>query len=168
VRIQVPTVRPGSDSVERGSTAALGVPARAPLSGSGPDRSEQAVSGLETPMFAAPALMVVAAVAVLEGYNWLHLFPETSLRSTSLLFVVCVVPATVLLTRHVQGPRWIPADRVARAGAVVVLVLGSIAAFHHTAILDRVLGVVSLLLAASLVSLVAASERRRQSPTRTD
>jgi 4-hydroxybenzoate polyprenyltransferase len=81
---------------------------------------------------------------------------------------VGVVPATVLLTRHVRGPRWIPAGRVARAGALVVLVLGSVATFHHAAILDRVLGVVSLLLAASLVSLVAASERRRQSATRTD
>ena len=119
-------------------------------------------------MFAAPALMVVAALAVVEGYNWLHLFPDASFRSTSLLFVVCVVPATVLLTRHVHGPRWIPVDQAARAGALVVLVLGSVATFHHLAILDRVLGVVSLLLAASLVSLVAASERRRQSPTRTD
>jgi hypothetical protein len=51
---------------------------------------------------------------------------------------------------------------------VVVLVLGSVATFHHLAILDRVLGVVSLVLAASLVSLAAASEHRRQSPTRTD
>jgi len=119
-------------------------------------------------MFAAPGLMVVAALAVLEGYSWLHLFPGTSYRSTSLLFVVCVVPVTVLLTRHVQGPRWIPAGRVARAGAAVVLVLGSAAAVHHLAILDRALGVVSLVLAASLVSLAATSERRRQSPTHTD
>ena len=119
-------------------------------------------------MFAAPALMVVAAWAVVEGYNWLHLFPDASFRSTSLLFVACVVPATVLLTRHVHGPRWIPVDQAARAGAVVVLVLGSVATFHHLAILDRALGVVSLLLAASLVSLAATSERRRQSPTGTD
>jgi len=171
VRSHVPTVRSGCERVERGPAAVPGVavPKRVPSGWSGPDRREHGISDLGTPMFAAPALMVVAAVAILQGYYWLHLFPEPSFRSTSsMLFVVCVVPATVLLTRHVHGPRWIPAGRVARAAAMVVLVLGSVAAFHHTPMLDRVLGVVSLVLAASLVSLVAASERRRQSPTRTD
>jgi hypothetical protein len=84
------------------------------------------------------------------------------------MFAVCVVPATVALTRHTEGRPAVWARRVALVCAVVVLVLGLVVAFEPLAHLGRVLGATSLVLAASLLFLVVASERDRQPPTRTD
>ena len=79
-----------------------------------------------------------------------------------------MVPATVALTRHVEGQPAVWARRVALVTAVAVLVLGLVVAFERLPDLSRVLGVTSLVLASSLVFLVVASERGRQPLTRTD
>src|SRR5271155_2013195 len=49
-----------------------------------------------------------------------HLFPNGSLRPTSVIFALCVVPATVALTRHVDGQPAVWARRVALVTAAVV------------------------------------------------
>ncbi|HEY4929418.1 MAG TPA: hypothetical protein VIH95_09745 [Acidimicrobiales bacterium] len=114
--------------------------------------------------FAAPGLILVAAVAIFEGYRWLHLVPDGLLRPTSVAFTLSVVPVTVALTRHVDAPTaaW------ARITAVVVLVLSLVVAIGHVTAISRVLGVTSLFLAGTLVFLVVASERHRQPPASTD
>jgi hypothetical protein len=116
------------------------------------------------PLFAAPGLILVAAVAIFEGYHWLHLVPDGLLRPTSVAFTLSVVPATVALTRHVDAPAvvW------ARIAAVAILVLGLVVAIGHVTAIGRVLGVTSLFLAGTLVFLVVASERHRPPPARTD
>jgi hypothetical protein len=115
------------------------------------------------PLFAAPGLVLLAALAIFAGYRWLNLFPNRSLQPTSLLFALAVAPATFALTRHVHAPQ-VPGTRVvARACAGTVLVLGLTVAVDHIALLSRVLGVTSLVLAVALVSLVVASERHRRS-----
>jgi hypothetical protein len=127
-----------------------------------PDES----SGHESaePLFAAPGLILFAAVAIFEGYRWLHLVPDGLLRPTSVAFTLSVVPVTVALTRHVDAPTaaW------ARIAAVVILVLGLVVAIGHVTAISRVLGVTSLFLAGTLVFLVVASERHRHPPASTD
>lgn len=121
--------------------------------------------GAHGPFFAAPALILVATLAIFEGYHWLHLFPGGSVRLSSLLVVVVVAPVTFALTRRLHTPRWAWARPVARASASAVLLLGLVATFGHATALSRVLGLTYLVLAASIVSLVIACERRR-SPRR--
>jgi len=120
------------------------------------------------PLFAAPGLVLLAALAIFAGYRWLNLFPNGSLRPTSLLFALAVAPATFALTRHVHAPQVPGARVVARACAGTVLVLGLTVAVDHIALLSRVLGVTSLVLAVALVSLVVASERHRRPAAPTD
>ena len=107
-------------------------------------------------------------MAIFEGYHWLHLFPNGSLRPTSLIFALLVVPATAALTRHADGRPEVWARGVALVAATMVLVLGLVVTLDRFAELSRVLGVISLVLAASLVFLVVASERGRRPLTRTD
>lgn len=114
-----------------------------------------------TPLFAAPFLILVAAMAIFEGYHWLQLFPKESLRPTSLIFALLVAPATFALTRHLPAPRLPWARRVARASSTVLPILAVVLAVQQVTAVSRVLGVASLVLALSLVVLVVDSERRR-------
>ena len=120
------------------------------------------------PSFAAPALVLVAALAIIVGYHWLHLIPNGPLRPTSIPFALVVAPATFALTRHVDAWRWGPARMVARVTAVLVLVLGLFLAGDRTTPFSRVLGATSLVLALSLLVLVIASELHRGSSSRSD
>jgi chromate transport protein ChrA len=79
-----------------------------------------------------------------------------------------VGPATFVLTRHLTASRWPWARLVARVSASVVVILGLVTLFDHTRPVTRVLGLTSLVLAASIVILVVASERRRPLPDLSD
>ena len=127
----------------------------------GAGRTSNAEHVRGAPKLAAPGLVLVAALAIPSGYHWLHLFPNGSFRPAALLFVLLATPATFALTRHLGAPE-VPAARiVARVSAGMGLVLGRMVAVDPDSPLRRVLGVTSLVLAAALVSLAFASERRR-------
>ena len=113
------------------------------------------------PMFAAPLLILVAATAIFEGYHWLQPFPKESLRPASLIFALLVAPATFALTRHMSVPRIPWVRQVARISSTALPVLAVVLAVHQATAVSRVLGVASLVLAASLVTLVVDSERHR-------
>jgi hypothetical protein len=113
------------------------------------------------PPFAAPGMVLVAALSIATGYHWLHVLPDGSFRPTALLFALTAPPATFTLTRHVDA-RHVPGPRiVARLSAGMGLVLGLMVALDHNSTLSRVLGVTSLVLAVALAYLAFASERRR-------
>lgn len=120
------------------------------------------------PQFAAPGLVLVAALAIYTGYHCLHLFPSGSSRLTALLFALFAAPGTLALTRHVDAPQVPGARIVARISAGMGLILGLMVAVDHNSPFSRVLGVTSLVLAVALVSLAFASEHRQLPPAHND
>jgi len=113
----------------------------------------------DAPRFAVPALVLLAAVAIFEGYQWLQIIPGGSLRPSGFLFAVAVVPATWLLTRWGTGRRVVLLRRVALAGAAAVPVVGILVLAGHDPGLHRCLGAASLLVAVAVLAIAAASER---------
>jgi len=117
-----------------------------------------------SPLFAVPCLVLIAALAIFEGYHWLHLIPNGSTRPTAILFLLGVVPATVALTRRLEGPASGALCGAARIGSVAVLLLGITELIVRDVPLTRAVGVTSLALAGVLLGLAVASEvgeRRR-------
>ena len=111
-------------------------------------------------LFATPGLVLVGAFAIFEGYQWLQ-FPSGPLWPVSLLIALAVVPATFSLTHAAAVPNWSWVRRVARASAMFVLVLGIVVTIDRALPLTRALGVFSLVLSGSVLSLAVASEYRR-------
>ncbi len=104
--------------------------------------------------------MLLAAVAVFEGYRWLHLIPGGSLRPPGLFVAVACLPATVWLSRCLAPARAGTARVLACSAAAVLPVLGTAALASGSAWWCRALGATSLVLAASLLALAVLSGRR--------
>ena len=119
------------------------------------------------PGYTAPTLILLAAVAIFEGYMWLHLIPDGSLRPSGLLFAVAVVPVTSALTRGDPGTGG-RLGRVTRLCSVAIPLLGVALLVSHATVWARLLGGVSLVFAVSALALAAASEHRgiHRSPVR--
>jgi hypothetical protein len=121
--------------------------------------------GPAAPPFAAPALVLLAAAAIFEGYMWLHLIPGGSLRPSGLLFAVAIVPMTYALTRCDPDHRS-HLCRFTRLCSVSLPLLGVAFLVSHATPWARLLGAVTLVFAVSALVLAAASEHRgtRRSP----
>ena len=115
-------------------------------------------SGFGTPVLAAPGLVLMATLAIFEGYHWLDLIPNGPVRPTAVLLALLVVPATFGLTRRISGPGTGLARTVARACAVLVPALCVVLLIVHNDVLAGVLGVGSLALALALGALAVLSE----------
>ena len=114
------------------------------------------------PLFAAPGLILVAAVAIFEGYHWLHLVPDgRSVPHPS----PSPSPWYRRPSRSPAASTRRPPARAAhrRRGDPVPRGSWCLVGRRRPAV-GRVLGVTSLFLAATLSVLVVASERRRQPP----
>jgi len=148
----------------RTTVGADGIPRTWPVGTPGRHRED----AWTPPSFAAPALVLVAALATILGYHSLHLIPNGPLWPTSIPFALVVAPATFALTRHADAWRWGTARMVARVSSVLVLVFGLFLAGDHTTLFSQVLGATSLVLALSLMVLVVTSELHGGSPTRFD
>ena len=115
-------------------------------------------------VYSPPFLVLVAALAIFEGYHWLHLMPTGSDRATGALFLIGVVPVTIGLTRRLGGPAPRALSRTARIVSVAVLALGLAEATLGDVLVTRALGVASLTLAGVLLTLTVVVEtapRRR-------
>ena len=110
------------------------------------------------PAFAVPGMVLLAALSVFQGYQWLQIIPGGSLRPAQILFAVAVAPLTVWLTRRVTSRRTRVLKRAALVWSVAVTVLSVVAVAGSGTLWPRMLGVVSLLLAVSLLVLAAVSE----------
>jgi hypothetical protein len=124
-------------------------------------------AGTGTPAFAAPGLVLLAAVAVYAGYHWLRLIPSGAPRPTAIVLTVAVVPATYALTRHLSGRATGRVRSVARSCAVLLPALWIVLLVVHRGVVADVLGVVSLALALSSVALAGLAEtgdHRRTGP----
>jgi len=139
------------------------VPARPPTDDPAPAPPHVEVvgafrSGVGTPVFAAPGLVLVATLAIFEGYHWLHLIPDGPVRPTAVVLALVVVPATFALTQRISGPGTGLVRLLARGCAVLLPMLWVVLLFVHDDLVSGMLGVVSLALALSLVALAVLSE----------
>jgi len=108
---------------------------------------------------AAAGLIVLATVAILEGYRWLDLIRLDAPRPTMVLYVVLVTPATFFLTRRTAVGRAGRSARLcARAASLCVVGLGIAALWVAPDITVRLLGAASLLLAAAALILAWTTE----------
>ena len=143
--VAIPTGPPqAGDAARRGRTASDDPAAVDPVTG--------------TPVFAAPGLVLLATVAIYEGYNWLRLIPDGATRPTTVVLAAVVVPATYRLTRSVSGPATGRIRHVARGCAVLVPALWVLLLLVHSVVVADLLGAVSLALALALVALAVLSE----------
>lgn len=100
------------------------------------------------PLLAAPGLVAVAAMSIMEGYRWLNVIPAHSLHPSAYIYVALAVPLLVACTRP-QPDR--PRGWVRRAAVAASLALG-FAALAETVInrpwSARAFGVCDLAVAA--------------------
>jgi hypothetical protein len=99
--------------------------------------------------FAAPGLALLAAVSILEGYQWLHLLPVGGWTLSAPAFAVLVVTAALALTRRRRGT-----PRTGTQRSVVVVALGLMGVTLAGLLVhghggSSVLGVSTLLVAAT-------------------
>ncbi len=115
-----------------------------------------------SPLFAVPGLVLLAALSIYEGYHWLQIIPSGSLHQSGLLFAVVAVPATYGLTRDLTAGLVGFLRHLALVTSTAVPLLAGVVVVGHGAGWARVLGVASLLLAASVIALAAVTERDRR------
>ena len=109
------------------------------------------------PQFVVPGLVLLAAASIFEGYQWLHLIPGGSLRPSGLFFAVAVLPAAYGLVRYRSTARR-ALRRVVLSCSAAIPLLALVAVIVPPTSWTRILGVVSLVLAASALILAVASE----------
>jgi membrane protein implicated in regulation of membrane protease activity len=80
-------------------TGPSALPSHSALSSSA-DRHSSVVSP-----YASPVLVVVAAVAILEGYRWLNVLPRLGWRPSAVVFAAVAVPLAIAVTRGGRGGR---------------------------------------------------------------
>jgi len=112
-----------------------------------------------SPSYAVPGMVLLAALAIYEGYHRLKIIPGGSARPSGLAFAVVVAPATYVLTRHLVGGPARLLRRLSLGTAVAVPVLALAVMLGAGGTGDRALGLVSLLFAVSVLAQAATTER---------
>jgi hypothetical protein len=77
------------------------------------------------PLLAAPGLVAVAAMSIMEGYRWLDVIPGSGLHPSAFIYIALAVPLLVACTRpQPDRPRgWVRQAAVASALALLVAAL---------------------------------------------
>ena len=114
----------------------------------GPERTPRT----EGHPFAVPGMVLLAAIAIYEGYDWLQVFPTGSHRPSEYLIGIAAAPGAYWLTRSVATGRVAARCRNVLVGAAVVVACAGGG-------WGLALGVAWLVLAASILVLSYLSER---------
>jgi len=138
-------------------------PGRTPPSvagpGSSPDRRRTASPDS---VFRGPALAVLAAWSVLEGYRWIGVIAAGGSRPWAVIFAVVAVIGAVALTRTDGRSVRTGVQRLVVAAAGAVVLATAIALWNHGGWSTLVLGIVDLLLASTALLALLAGERSRR------
>jgi hypothetical protein len=115
--------------------------------------------------------VLVAAVAILEGYRWLNVLPSVGWRPSAIVFTSLAVPLAMVVTRGHRGEpggpggqRW-PARAVTGA-ALLVVPLTVITLIHPQAPIAQLMGSTDLLFAVAALVAVLINERTTHSSRR--
>jgi len=143
---------PGATAVTvapRSRRTGTGVVVPPPDLGPGPERTPRDRG--QHP-FAVPGMVLLAALAIYEGYDWLQVFPSGSHRPSEYLIGIAAAPGAYWLTRSVATGRVAARCRNVLVGAAVVVACAGGG-------WGLALGVAWLVLAASILVLSYLSER---------
>jgi hypothetical protein len=127
--------------------------------GVGPSAPDQAPPAAAPPL-ASPALVILAALGVLEGYRQFHLVPSAHLRLSASAFAVITPLAAVLLARSAQGWHRTVAQRSLLAVALLIGVATPVVLAGGRSDAGLLLGIGDMAVAAFAVWAVLAGERR--------
>ncbi len=111
----------------------------------------------------APALALLAAAAIFEGYRWLRLIPGRPSVPDAFAVAAIAAAITLGLVRPAGWTRSGPVRRVARAGACSIVAAALLVPITGVEVIDRIVGTVSLLLAVAALVGVASREQHRRS-----
>jgi hypothetical protein len=115
--------------------------------------------GDRLPKLVAPVLVLVATLAIFEGYAWLNVFPRDRINATAISFAVLLLPITVVVTRHPRGGHRGPVQRVLVGAAIALLGVTLIALVLNRPTTELVLGAVDLAVAVAALSVALPGER---------
>ncbi len=110
--------------------------------------------------FAAPALVLLAALSILQGYGWLHLVSNDSFHPPALVFVAVVFPLALFLTRPARGARRSLTEGLVALAAWLLLACSLLVSVVDRPPVDDVVGACDLLVALAAIVMVASSEWR--------
>jgi hypothetical protein len=115
------------------------------------------------PPIASPALVLVAAASILEGYRWLKVIPAGGWQPSELVFVVLAVPVAMILTRSRRDGRRAAsaaaAAKMVTVTAMALLVVTVLALFVDRPSLALLTGIADLLFAVAALAAVLVNER---------
>ena len=109
--------------------------------------------------FTSPALVIVAALGVMEGYRQFHLIPTAHLRIPDSAFAVAAPLVAVLLARSARGWHRTAAQRALLAVAVLIGVATPLALAFGRSDAGLLLGIGDLAVALFALWAVLAGER---------
>jgi hypothetical protein len=115
------------------------------------------------PVFGSPALALLAAFSLLEGYRWFGVIAGSGSRPWAVVFAAVSVPAAAALTRRPGGGghgRSVIEQLVVLAAAAGGLAT-AVALVGHGRWLTDAVGIADLALAAAALGALAAGERGR-------
>jgi hypothetical protein len=111
------------------------------------------------PGFVSPALALLAAVSILQGYTLLNVVPAGGWQTSAILFAAVTFPLSVLLTRpHGGGPRTITEKAVASSAALVAVMTVTALVIDRPSV-THLLGVSDLMFALVALGAVLVTER---------
>jgi hypothetical protein len=102
-------------------------------------------------------LVLLAAAAIFEGYEWLNVLPANPLHLSALVFAAVAVPAAVFLTRRALATArrsTLVAAEAASVGLVAITVLHLVVDRPWSA---RALGAYDLVMAAAVLGAAVVS-----------
>jgi len=114
------------------------------------------------PTFAVPGLVLLAALAIHEGYTELRIMSDGWHRISGTAFALLAVPAAYALTRGLTTGTAARLRAPVMICAAAVPVLAAAGLTGHGAGWGRILGVVSLVLAVLVLVLAVVAERDRR------
>jgi hypothetical protein len=111
--------------------------------------------------FVAPALVLLAAVSILQGYQWLHVVPTEGWRPPALVSVALILPLALFLTHPTGGAHRSPTQWLVGCSAWLLLAASlAVDVFDRPPVMD-LLGGTDLVVAGTALAAVASLERKR-------
>ena len=111
------------------------------------------------PNLVAPALVLVATLAIFEGYAYLNVIPSDRLTGAAIAFAVLLPPITVALTRHPHGGRRSPVQKVLIGTALALGGMTLVVLVLNRPTTELALGAIDLAVAVAALSAALPGER---------
>lgn len=111
------------------------------------------------PRFVSPVLVLIAAVAILEGYKWLNVVSTGGWQPSAAVFVSFTVPIAVVLARPRRDGRRVVAARVVVVASLIMLTLTVLALLIDQPPVTHLMGGSDLLFAVTALGVALANER---------